>query len=85
MPQSIEQRWDHRRDLEKHGPSPRHQKRAVVELTGYCWGLIGAGLLSPEIEKQLRARIKNTCLEFEMDPPAEFEPFPGSDTGAFSL
>lgn len=62
---------DHGHDLRKHSPSPRHQKRAVVELVGYCWGLIGTGILSPEIERQLRARIRNTCIEFDMDAPAE--------------
>lgn len=63
------ERADHYRDHQKHQPSPRHQKRAVCELTGYAWGLIGAGILSPEIEKQLLARIRNTCVEFDMDPP----------------
>lgn len=78
---------DHNWDLLKHESSPRHQKRAVVELVGYCWWLINAGALSPEYEKLLRARVRNTCIEFDMDPPPEgdaLEPFPGSDTGAFS-
>lgn len=63
-----EQRWDHQRDLRKHEASPRHQKRAVVELVGYLHGLMCDGLiLSPEIEKTLRARVDNVCVEFNMD------------------
>lgn len=67
----TERDWDRARDLIKHDPSPRHQKRAVQELVGYCWGLTHNGILSLEIEKQLRSRIRNVCREFAMDPPAE--------------
>lgn len=68
---SADQIADRNHDLRKHEPSPRHQKRVVSELVGYCWGLIGAGILSPDIERQLRARIRNTCIEFDMDHPLE--------------
>lgn len=65
---------DHAYDLRKHEPSPRHQKRAVIELVGYLHGLLHPGssigpLLSPEIDKQLRTRMKNVCVEFDFDPP----------------
>lgn len=60
-------RWDHARDLAKHDVSPRHQKRAVVELVGYLHGLIDGNAFGPEIEKCLRARVNNVCTEFEMD------------------
>lgn len=66
---SADQIADHAHDYRKHEPSPRHQKRAVIELTGYCWGLIGMGILSPEIEKLLQSKIRNACVEFDMDPP----------------
>lgn len=66
-----EQRWDHERDLRKHEPSPRHQKRAVVELVGYLHGLMECGQFSNvrEIEKQLHARMCAVCTEFDMDKP----------------
>lgn len=66
-----EQRWDHARDLRKHDSSPRHQRRAVQELIGYCWGLTHGELLGLEIQKQLRTRIRTVCVEFGMDPPAD--------------
>lgn len=73
---TAEQRYDHDRDLRKHEPSPRHQKRAVIELVGYLHGLLHPGapvgpILSPEIDKQIRSRMKNVCVEFDIDPPAE--------------
>lgn len=71
MDAATQARWDHARDLIKHEPSPRHQKRAVQELIGYCWGLTHGGILSLEIEKQLRSRIRNVCREFDIDPPAD--------------
>jgi hypothetical protein len=74
MPFTQEQRWDHARDLIKHDSSPRHQKRAVSKLVGYCWGLTHGGILSLDIEKQLRDRIREVCIEFNMEPPAEPRP-----------
>lgn len=74
MDAATEARWDRARDYQKHEPSPRHQKRAVVELVGYLHGLLCDGLiLSPEIEKQLRARANTVCTEFGIDklPPAQ--------------
>lgn len=65
---SIEQRWDRQRDHLKHETSPRHQKRAVVELVSYIHGLLHDQLiLSPEIEKALRTRVNTVCVEFDMD------------------
>ena len=70
MPFTQEQRNDHRYDLRKHEPSPRHQKRAVVDLVGYLHGLLsGPQVLSPEIEKQLHTRMCTVCSEFDMDKP----------------
>lgn len=66
-----EQRWDHAHDLIKHDSSPRHQKRAVQELIGYCWGLAHGDLLGLEIQQQLRARVRKVCIEYDMDPPAD--------------
>lgn len=71
---SADQIADHARDHLKHEPSPRFQKRAVIELVGYLHGLLNPGIpvkpvLSPEIEKQLRSRIRNVCVEFDIDPP----------------
>jgi len=68
---TAEQRADHAHDYRKHEPSPRHQKRAVSVLVGYCWGLMGSGVLGAEVEKQLRARIRTVCIEFDMEPPPE--------------
>lgn len=66
-----EQRWDHQRDLRKHESSPRHQKRAVVELVGYLHGLMTGGHFSatPEIERQLHTSMCRVCSEFDMDKP----------------
>lgn len=68
---TADQRNDHAHDLRKHEPSPRHQKRAVSDLVAYCHGLIAGGLAetSPEIAKQLHARVCNVCTEFDMDKP----------------
>lgn len=66
-----EQRFDHAHDLRKHESSPRHQRRAVIELVGYCWGLTHGNLLGPEIAKQLRNRVRTVCIEHGMDPPAD--------------
>lgn len=68
---TADQIADHRRDLAKHEPSPHHQKRAVAALAGYCHGLIIGGAFGPEIERQLHARIRNVCIEFDMDAPPD--------------
>lgn len=64
---TLEQGWDRARDLAKHEPSPRHQKRAVIELVGYCHGLIAGGAFGPEIERALRIRVNTVCVEFGME------------------
>lgn len=71
-----EQRWDHDRDLRKHEPSPRFQKRAVQRLVGYLHGILHDGLLplSPEVEKALRSQIRSVCVEFEIDALPERAP-----------
>lgn len=76
-----EQRNDHAHDLRKHEASPRHQKRAVVELVGYLHGLMQGGHFAgtPEIERMLHTRICRVCSEFDMDkPPAPSAPAPAT-------
>lgn len=67
---------DHLNDLRKHEESPRHQKRAVIELVGFCHGLISAGTLGEFVEPDLRRRVDRVCAEFGLDrlPAKSLEP-----------
>lgn len=66
-----EQRWDHRRDLQKHewrpgDPLPLDQRCALALLVGYCEGITKSGVLGDEVEAKFRQHIAGVLTAFNM-------------------
>ena len=69
--------FDDRHDERKHYPRPKddllhwRQNAAVLRLTGYLDGLLGNDLLSERIELELRERVIEAQIAFNIPTKAE--------------
>lgn len=64
---TAEQQADHARDLRKHEPSGRHQKKAVIELVGFIHGLSAKETLGEFVGAELIRRTNRVCAEFDIE------------------
>jgi hypothetical protein len=69
---SLEDRWDHERDLRKHQPNPYLDRRlAVSALIGDCEAIAASGVLTEPAEQSLRLLIAKTLAAFDMPSKSE--------------